>query len=69
MKKFIIDLKKLEFTFQQWKKVCKYCKKIGIEILFSVFDQKSLELIKKLKIKIVKIPSGEINNYDLLKSV
>ena len=61
--------KKLEFTFQQWKKVCKYCKKIGIEILFSVFDHKSLELIKKLKIKIVKIPSGEINNYDLLKSV
>ena len=35
----------------------------------SPFEEKSLEfLVKKLKIGIIKIPSGEITNYPFLKN-
>ena len=59
----------LEFSFGEWKKAIQYGNKIGIRVFFSIFDKESLEFLKKLKINLVKIPSGEINNYDLLKSI
>lgn len=60
---------KREFNENQWKKIISYAKKKKIKIFFSIFDLYSLNLIKKLGIKIVKIPSGEINNFPLLKKV
>ena len=35
----------------------------------SFFDIKSLQLIKKLNLKEIKIPSGEINNFLLMKEI
>ena len=35
--------------------------------MISVFDETGIKAINKLKTKIIKIPSGEINNYILLK--
>ena len=43
-----------------------FCKK-KIKFLLSFFDIKSLQLIKKLNLKEIKIPSGEINNFLLIK--
>ena len=41
-----------------------------IQFLSSPFDIKSAEfLLKELKLKMVKIPSGEITNYPLLKYI
>ena len=51
------------------EKIVNYAKKINIKIFFSVFDLESFKLLKKLKIKIVKIPSGEINNFHLLDAI
>ena len=31
--------------------------------------KESFNILSKLKIKLIKIPSGEINNYDLLKKI
>ena len=61
--------KSLEFTYQEWKKIINYGKNIKIKVLFSVFDLESLKILKKLKIKLIKIPSGEINNYQLLREI
>ena len=59
-----LSLKKKEiFSIQ------KYCKKIKIGLMFSVFDEESYNLINKLKLKYIKIPSGEITNYPLIKSL
>ena len=46
----------------------KYCKKKKIIYLCSAFDLGSLKyLVKKIKIPIIKIPSGEILSVDMLK--
>ncbi len=62
-------LKKLYLNFEKMLKLKKYSKKVGINFLVSVFDEVSLKDFKKLKIKRIKIPSGEINNYLLLKKI
>tara|TARA_B100001540_G_scaffold314825_1_gene340604 strand:- start:85 stop:1071 length:987 start_codon:yes stop_codon:yes gene_type:complete len=68
-KKIYKRFKKLEFSRKDWNKIVIFAKKKKIKIFFSVFDIKSLSLIKKLNINLVKIPSGEITNLPLLKLV
>ena len=46
-----------------------YCKKYDIEFMSSPFDNESFDIIKKLKVKYIKIPSGEINNFPLLRLI
>ncbi len=59
----------LEFNLNQWKKIKNFAKKLNIKIFFSVFDIPSEKMNRALKIKIIKIPSGEINNLPLLKQI
>ena len=61
--------KKLEFSKNTWKIIINYAKKKKIKLFFSVFDIPSVNLLSKLNIKLVKIPSGEINNIELLKTI
>ena len=60
-------LKRLEFTYKMHLECIKICKKKKIIFLSSAFDIESLKLLKNLKIKIFKVPSGEITNYPYLK--
>ena len=46
-----------------------YSIKMNISFLLSVFDVESLGIIKKLNLKFLKIPSGEITNYLLLNEI
>ena len=62
-------LKKYQLNLNELKILKNYCNKLNIEFLCSVFDTQSLELLKKIKIKKIKIPSGEINNLPLLIKV
>ena len=62
-------LKKLEFSFKNFLSISKLCKKLKIEFCVSCFDIESLNLLKKIKVKRIKIPSGEITNYPLLKKI
>ncbi len=59
----------LEFSTKEWKQIIKYGKRLGIKVFFSIFDTESLKILKTLKINLIKIPSGEINNIPLLKSI
>lgn len=60
-------LKKYELSQKKQIKLFNYCKLIKIDFLSSAFDSKSLNFLKTLSLKYYKIPSGEINNYPLLK--
>ena len=60
-------LKKLMLTTKMHKELIKYCKKKKIEFLSTAFDNESLKMLIKLGIKRIKIPSGEINNRQLLE--
>jgi len=61
-------LKKLELSYNQHSILIKYCKKRKINYLASVFDIESLNFLRK-KSSSIKIPSGEITNYQLLKNI
>ena len=60
-------LKKLEFTEAMHNECFKECKKKKIIFISSAFDEDSLNFLKKINIKIFKVPSGEINNTPYLE--
>lgn len=62
-------LKKLELKLTDLIKIEKYCKKIRINFLLSFFDHKSVKYIDKFDMDYIKIPSGEITNFPLLRNV
>ena len=62
-------LKKFEFSPADFKLLFKFCKNKKIGFMLSVFDTKSLKIIKDLKLNIIKVPSGEITNYELLEEI
>ncbi len=63
-------LKKLELRIENYYELKKLCEKINIEFISSVFDEESIDFLSsKLKIKFIKVPSGEITNYPLLRKL
>ena len=62
-------LKKYELSLSQLLILKKFSKKVGIKFMLSVFDLKSLNNLRLLKLNIVKIPSGELNNFELIESI
>jgi len=62
-------LKKYELTENDHKKIIKRCKLKKIKFLSSPFDLKSINFLKKLGLKTIKIPSGEITNIPYLKEI
>ena len=68
--KMINLIKKYELDQSKQKKLFYFAKKNKIDFLSSAFDLYSLDfLIKVLKLKILKIPSGEITNFPYLKKI
>jgi len=62
-------LKKLELSENDYKKIIQYCKKKKLAFLSSPFDLESLNLLFRLKIFNIKIASGEITHFILLKNL
>lgn len=60
-------LKKYFLSEINHKKLIERCKLKKIKFLSSPFDIKSIDLLKKLKLKTIKIPSGEITNIPYLQ--
>lgn len=73
------DVKKKNTASSIWKKLyssdsqilalVKFCKRLKIDFLCSVFDQQSLERVKKYKLKYIKVASSEVNNLELLREI
>ena len=61
-KRVMLNKKKVKF-------IVKEAKKNSIDLIFSVFDDYSINLIKKVKIKAIKIASSDLNDYGLIKKV
>ena len=60
-------LKSLELDKEDHKKLIHYCKSKDIKFLSSAFDLDSLDFLLSLKSGLIKIPSGEIDNYSYLE--
>jgi len=62
-------LKKLELDEAAHIKLVEHCKSRGIEFLSTGFDEESIDMLIRLGIKKIKIPSGEITNKPLLRHI
>jgi len=60
-------LRKLELSNEDHVELISYCKKKKVSFFSTAFDLESLDYLKKLGLKIVKIPSGEITNLPFLR--
>lgn len=61
-------LSKLLLSFDDFKELADYCKKVGIMFLSTPFDIESIHFLNGLQ-NIWKIPSGEITNYPYLVEI
>ena len=62
-------LSRLQLSYNDQIKLFKYCKLRKIKFLSTPFDIESFNFLKKLKLSLFKIPSGEITNVPLLKAI
>ena len=63
-------LKKLHLNQKDFIKIKKYAKKKKLEFIATAFDVESLKFLhKKLKSKIIKVSSGDVNNFELLSAI
>lgn len=62
-------LKKYELSNEAHRELKEHCEERGIEFLSTAFDIESLNVLVSLKVRRLKIPSGEITNLPLLRSI
>lgn len=59
-------LNKYELTYENFFELKNYCKKKNIRFLSTPFDLESLNILRKLKVNIIKISSGDFTNIQLI---
>ena len=62
-------IRRLELNEQAHRRLIAHAKRRGIQFLSSPFDEKSALLLKRLKVDLLKIPSGEVVNIPFLRHV
>ncbi len=62
-------LKRLELSFNDFKKLKEYADKLSIDFMSTPFDIESLDFLVSIGVKKLKIPSGEITNKPLLQKI
>lgn len=62
-------LKRLELPKGAEEELLRHCEKCGVEFLSTAGDLESLELVMKMGLKWLKIPSGELTDLPYLKAV
>lgn len=62
-------LKKLELSFNDFKRIKKHCDQKKILFLSTPFDEESAGMLLNLKVKLFKLGSGELTNTPFLKFV
>ena len=62
-------LKQLELSREDHIELDSCCKDLGIQFLSTPFELKSLNLLIELGLKLIKVSSGDLTNYFLLKKI
>lgn len=60
---------KLKLSYEDHIELKKYCDNVGVDFLSTGFDNDSVDILESLNVKYQKIPSGEINNFPLIKHI
>ena len=62
-------LSRLELSLEDHYELIKHCENKRIEFLSTAFDNKSIDLLSKLNLKRIKIPSGELTNIPYIRKL
>ena len=62
-------LRKLELSFDDFKRIAAYCHEKEIGFLSTPFDFESIEFLDSMNMDFFKIPSGEIDNFPYLEKI
>ncbi len=62
-------LKRLELKDDDYLDMINLCKEIGIDFISTPFDLESAHFLIKLGLKTIKVGSGDLTNYQLLKFI
>lgn len=62
-------LKKCELSYEEFYKIKQYCDKKKIIFFSTPFDVESVDFLKKIKVKLLKIASFDIGNYELIRKI
>lgn len=62
-------LKKLELSYDHFRYIQEYCKKIGIEFLSTPDEEESLAFLVSLGLPFIKVGSGEVTNILYLRKI
>lgn len=62
-------LKKLELTNDMYKEIFKFGREKGIPVISTAFDEESADMLNRMGQEVFKIPSGEITNLPLLRTI
>lgn len=62
-------LRKLELSEQDHIRLARYCSGSGIQFLSSPFDLESIDMLCRLGMPVIKIPSGELTDLPYLRAV
>ena len=62
-------LKGLELSWRDFKELFIYASIKNIKFISSPFDEESIDFLVELGVDTIKIPSGEITNYNYLKKI
>lgn len=61
--------KRMEFTLEQWHGLVSHAKDNGLEFLSSTFSPEGVDLLRRVGVRLWKVPSGEIENPLLLGEI
>ena len=62
-------LKKCELKYSEFEILKKYCDKKNILFFSTPFDRESVQFLNDLKVKLFKIASFDISNYQLINEI
>lgn len=62
-------LKKLELTYEEFRRIKKYCDDIGIIFASTADEEESLDFLVSLDIPFIKVASGDIGNVSYLRYI
>lgn len=62
-------LQSLELSFDQFAQLADYASRAGIMFLSTAFDLDSLAFLHELNVPVLKVPSGEITNPELVQAI
>ena len=62
-------LKKLELSYDHFRYIKDYCKKIGIDFLSTPDEEESLDFLVNLGLPLIKVGSGEVTNIPYLRKI